>query len=302
MVVAVQPDAAVRIGTWMPPDGYALPPLTPTAGTLLAGGGGLDRDHALPGSCRLESTEGEERSAARLRAALGASRSLPHGADPQIFVGARVVLAPELARLLVREVVPWVAEMLVYLGEQLHSLAAALAALRAPGGPALTASPVRLGLARSARGVDPGPSRCRQRREGRYTAGAPRLLAGRWHGREGHLGAGTRHLPALGLLRHRERLGQSRDGAGPLHADTPDLGEGPGAVLQPSTLVICLACAGVVTGPPREAREPRRVLALPTLNAPEERLIGFVESGHHVVPDVAVDGGRLGGRRPCVCA
>src|SRR5215831_13105388 len=57
MVVAVQADAAVRIGTLMPPDGYALPHLTPTAGTLLAGGGGLDRDHALPGSCRLESTE-----------------------------------------------------------------------------------------------------------------------------------------------------------------------------------------------------------------------------------------------------
>src|SRR5262249_45628700 len=154
---------------------------------------------------------------------LGEVVILHHVADLQIFVIDRVVRAHQTERRLVVEVLALAAHRLVRLRQQFHRLAPAMAALLARGYPALARRQVPLRLAKAARVVDHGP--IGQGGEGFQTEVYPGLLA-RWGQQvRWHLGTGDGDVPAVGLVGYRDRLGRALDGAGPMHAEAPDLGE-----------------------------------------------------------------------------
>jgi hypothetical protein len=140
----------------MPPHRQRLPHLSATARARLAGVGGFDRSHSLPGSCRLESKDAQESAPSTITDALGEMVILEQVADPQVFVIDRIVVAQELKCGLVMEILALALALhrLVRPGEQLDRLTPAGAAFPAPSDPSLAAPQVRLRLPVAARIMD----------------------------------------------------------------------------------------------------------------------------------------------------
>src|SRR5258708_37239090 len=121
VVVAVQTRPTVWAG--VPANRQTFLHDDPAARTGLAGERGSDRLHSLPGSCSLESEDGQERAPPGIGDALGQGVVLHQVADPQVFVIDHVVLLDELTGFLVVKVAPLVVHVLMGFGEQHHRLA-----------------------------------------------------------------------------------------------------------------------------------------------------------------------------------
>ena len=95
------------------------------------------------------------------------------------------------------------------------------------------------------------------------------------------------------------RLGRALDRTRPLHAAAPDLGEDEEAIVQSRAVALLLEGEGVVARAPLKTRETRLLAAV---DAPEERLVGLVQPGQHILQDMRVDGLILGERSTDVLA
>src|SRR5713101_5306013 len=103
------------------------------------------------------------------------------------------------------EVLPLALHGLMRLGEQLDCLATARAALLTPRHSALGALQVQLGHTEDAWVSNLAAIRQGgERFQAEIDAG---FLAGEWQGRDRHLGTRETGVPAIGLLRDRDRLG-----------------------------------------------------------------------------------------------
>ena len=116
------------------------------------------------------------------------------------------------------------------------------------------------------------------------------LFAGERQRLGGHLGTREADVPPIGLARDRDGLDPALHWAGPTHRDTANFRQDEVAVIEASAVAIFLVGEGVPAGAALEAREAR---LLASRHPPEERLIGPVEPGQHVLQDVAVEGGVL---------
>ncbi len=104
----------------------------------------------------------------------------------------------------------------------------------------------------------------------------------------GHVGTREADVPPSRLFGERDGLDAALNRAGPAHRDPSNLGEDEGAVIQPGAVAIFLVGEGVVTVASLGAREAG---LLARLHPAEERLVGLVQAGEHLLQDVAVDGG-----------
>jgi hypothetical protein len=146
-MITVQARATLR--ACMPPNGQALLHELPTVRprTPLAGERGIDCNHSLPGSYRLESKDGQEHAPPRIRDALGEMVVLDHVSDPQIFMIDHIVGLDKRGGLLVVEIAPLAGDVLLRLGQQRDGFAAPAAAFRASCDSPLAAAQIRLRLA-----------------------------------------------------------------------------------------------------------------------------------------------------------
>ncbi len=183
------------------------------------------------------------------------------------------------------EVVPLVADVLMRLGEELHRLASAVAALLPPRDAPLGALECHLGHTEDTRVGDWAP--IGERGKGLQAKINPCLLTSRRQGRARHVGTKDGDIPAVGLPRDRHRLGRALQRAGPMDADAPEFVQDQGAVIQPGAVATLLEREAVKAGASLEAWEAGFLAAL---YPAKERLVGLVEAGEHVLEDVAVDG------------
>src|SRR5262245_8618133 len=89
----------------------------------------MDRLDSLPGACSLESENGQKRRPACVRNRLGEVVIPDHVGDPQIFMINRIVLARQLERRLVMEVLSLAAYCLMRLGKNADCFTPAIAPL-----------------------------------------------------------------------------------------------------------------------------------------------------------------------------
>lgn len=104
-----------------------------TARTVLAGERGWHGDNSLAGACCLAGEDGAELRPARIRDAFGEVLIVAHVGHPQLFESDSVVGAEQIQRRLRLEVAALAGNLLVLPLQELHGLAAALAALLAAG-------------------------------------------------------------------------------------------------------------------------------------------------------------------------
>ncbi len=122
-----------------------------------------------------------------------------------------------------------------------------------------------------------------------------RLPARRGQRLGGHLRTGAAGVPAVGFTREGDGLGGPCEGTTPAHRQPTELGEDQEAILQRGAVADLFVGEGVGA---RAALETGKARGLPRGHAAEERLVGPVQAGEHVLQDVRMDGGVLRERRP----
>src|SRR5260221_8354590 len=135
----------------VPPDGEPLLDEDAAARTGLRGERRWHGYGSLPSVCCFESEDSAELPPAGIADALGEG-VVPHQVGHlQVFVIDRVVLPDQRKRLLMMEVLPYPADRLMGLRQELDRLAPAMAALLAPRHAALGSPQVQFGDAEDAR-------------------------------------------------------------------------------------------------------------------------------------------------------
>jgi hypothetical protein len=152
VVVSMQAGSAVRAR--VPADRQAFVYHNATTRAGLAGGGRRHGYDLLPGACCLESKDGKEHPPTSITDAFGEVMVLHHVGRLQIFVIDRVVLAHQLDRCLMLEILPLAFHRLMRLGQQSHRLTPPIAALLPTGYAALCRFELALGAAIAARVMD----------------------------------------------------------------------------------------------------------------------------------------------------
>src|SRR5215467_917194 len=188
----------------------------------------------------------------------------------------RVVRSHEHARRLAVEVCARPAYALMRPGEQVNCLLAAAAPRLAARDPPLCTPQVALRHPEDAWVGDGLP--IGQRGERFQTEIDPGLLACKRPGLQWHRGTREGGVPAIRFPANRHRLWRARDGVGPPHRDTPDLGQDQDAVVERGTVTELLVGERVVAVCAVEARIARRPARL---DATEEGLKGTVQTGQH---------------------
>ncbi len=217
-----------------------------------------------------------------------------HVGDPHVFVRDRVVRSHQRERRLVVEVLALPAHRLMGLGEPADRLPPArLPFFR------LDTRRWHVARYRSALREQRGLWICAvgEGGEGLQAEIDPRLLGSRLQRVCRHLGTGDGDIPAVRLFRDSDGLGRALDGARPLYAEAPNLGEDERAVIQPCPVTVFFVGerAVAIAIAPFEAREAGLLAAL---YPPEERLLGLVQPRQHVLQHMAVDRGVLRILRP----
>ena len=105
----------------------------------------MDRNHSLPGSCRLEREDSQKCAPASIGDALGKGVVLRHIGHPQVFMVDHVILLNDLACRCVMEVASLPGDVLLGFGQRRDGLAPAVAALLAPGDASLAAAQIGFG-------------------------------------------------------------------------------------------------------------------------------------------------------------
>ena len=152
--VMVSMQARTTVWARMPADGQALLDDNATARTRLARVGGRHRYDPPTGACCLVGEDAQERRPSRIADAFGEMVILDHVGRLQVFMIDRVAGLDQAERRLVVEVLALAFHLQVCLGQQLHRLASAVAALRAPGHAPLQPFQVLLGLVIAGGGED----------------------------------------------------------------------------------------------------------------------------------------------------
>src|SRR5216683_3207165 len=198
---------------------------------------------------------------------------------------------PALAGFLVMEVVPLVARVLMGFGEQHHCFAPAMTALLPPRDAPLGTLQRHLGHAEDTWVGNLAP--IRQGRERFQAEVNARLLASEGQRLDGHVRTRERDVPAVRFPADRDGLGCALNGTGPMDTDAPNLRQGEEAIIQPGAIAVLLEGEAVEAVAALEAWEAG---LLAPLHAAEERLVGLVEAGEHILEDVGVDGRVFGER------
>src|SRR5262249_43826543 len=202
-----------------------------------------------------------------------------------VLVIDRVVRPHELERRLMVKVLPLPPHRLMCLGENADSLAPAMAPALATTDTSLAFGEIHFCLAVAGWRAD--AHAVRKRGERLNTEVYPGLLSSGRERLHWHIRAGEGRVPAVGLVRDRDRLGRAFDGSAPMDTDTPDLGQNEKAVVQPRAVAILLVGEGVVAVPALESWEAR---FLAPLDATDEGLMRLVQPREYVLQDVGVDG------------
>src|SRR5260221_14112739 len=164
------------------------------------------------------------------------------------------------------------------LGKHLPRLSAGVAALPPPRPPPLGTLEVQFSHAEDARVGD--LATVGQRSERLQPEVDTRFLPGKRNGLAGHLGIGERHVPAVRLPHDRNRLGRACDGPGPMDADASNPRQDERAVVQSGAVAILLEGEALEAV---AALEAWKADFLPALYPAEERLIGLIQTGQHIL-------------------
>jgi hypothetical protein len=121
---------------------------------------------------------------------------------------------------------------------------------------------------------------------GRLAGGQQRLY---WH-----IGAGEADAPPIRFFRDRDRLERTLQRARPPNGNAPDLGQNEEPIIRDEVQCRAVTELLVGEGAPTDTRLiARESGSLSTLDTTEERLVGLVQTGQHILQHMAMDGGIL---------
>jgi hypothetical protein len=271
----------------------------PAVTAVLAGIGGGNGNHATASVCCFAFEDGPKLCPPSIRDALSQVGVLDHVADPQIFEIDHIVLPHQQERRFVVEVGTLPTDLLVLPGEDLHGLAAAIAALHPARHPTLGLLQFPFGPA-----VVSGIlhhvtfSRDEKHLESHIDA---RLLAGERQGVGGHVRAREAAIPAVSFMGDGHRLDGALKRATPPHRNAPNLGEHEAPIVKRRPVAELLVGE---TGVAALALETRISWLFSSLHPAKEGLECPVQPGQHILQDLGMnvlvlgshvlDGGQFG--------